>query len=82
MKMNKNYWQKLSENQKNKIKNALKSIITAIAVIIATIFGLNSCQVTRTITTESSSIQKGDTSVVIQTKTIESYNAIKHKQND
>lgn len=78
MKMNRNFWQKLSDNQKRKIKDALKSIITAFAVIIATIFGLNSCQVTRTITTESSSIQKGDTSVIIQTKTIESYNAIKN----
>ena len=80
MKTNKKYWEKLSDKQKSKIKDALKSLITAIAVIIATLFGLNSCQVTRTITTESSSIQKGDTSVVIQTKTIESYNAIKNNK--
>lgn len=38
---------------------------------------LTSCNVTRTIKTESSSVQKGDTSVIIQTKTIESYNAKK-----
>lgn len=78
MKMNKKYWQNLSENQQRKIKDAIKTIITAIAVIVATTFGLSSCQVTRTITTESSSIQKGDTSVIIQTKTIESYNAFKN----
>lgn len=78
MKMNKKYWQNLSENQQHKIKDAIKTIITAIAVIVATAFGLSSCQVTRTITTESSSNQKGDTSVFIQTKTIESYNAFKN----
>ena len=36
-----------------------------------------SCNVTRTITTESQYYQKGDTSVVIQTKTIETYDASK-----
>ena len=36
-----------------------------------------SCNVVRTITNESSSVQRGDTSVVIQTKTIESYSAKK-----
>lgn len=79
MKLSKKYWNSLSENQQKKIKDNLKTIITAIAVIVATIFGLSSCQVTRTITTESSSIQRGDTSVIIQTKTIESYNALKNK---
>lgn len=37
-----------------------------------------SCNVVRTITTESSSVQRGDTSVIIQTKTIESYSAQKN----
>lgn len=78
MKLNKKYWEELSDKQRQKIKDQIKTIITAIAVIIATILGLQSCQVTRTITTESSSIQRGDTSVIIQTKTIESYNALKH----
>ena len=52
-----------------------------------TIFGafcaacvLNSCNVTRRMTTESSYIQKGDTNVVIITKTIESYDARKQIQ--
>lgn len=39
---------------------------------------LSSCNVVRTITTESSSVQRGDTSVIIQTKTIESYSAQKN----
>jgi hypothetical protein len=38
---------------------------------------LASCNVTRTVTTQSQYWQKGDTSVVIQTKTIESYDATK-----
>jgi hypothetical protein len=36
-----------------------------------------SCNVTRTITNESQYYQRGDTSVVIQTKTIETYDASK-----
>lgn len=36
-----------------------------------------SCNVTRTITNESQYVQRGDTSVVIHTKTIESYDAKK-----
>lgn len=39
--------------------------------------GLTSCNVTRTITNESQYFQRGDTSVVIQTKTIETYDAHK-----
>ena len=39
---------------------------------------LNSCNVTRTMTNESSYLQRGDTNIVIQTKTIERYDAKKH----
>lgn len=47
-------------------------------MIIMTIgISLMSCNVTRTITTQSEYYQKGDTSVVIQTKTIETYDASK-----
>ena len=45
--------------------------------VIMTTLALTSCNVTRTITTESQYYQKGDTSVVIQTKTIETYDASK-----
>jgi uncharacterized membrane-anchored protein len=34
---------------------------------------LMSCNVTRTVTTKSEYMQRGDTSIIIQTKTIESY---------
>lgn len=38
---------------------------------------LASCNVTRTVTTESRYIQRNDTSIVIQTKTVETYDATK-----
>jgi hypothetical protein len=50
----------------------------AVATAIAMALGLTSCNVTRTITTESKSLTRGDTAVIIQTKTIESYNAKKN----
>ena len=53
------------------------TITTAIVTCVAIALGLSSCNVTRTITTRSEAWQKGDTSVVIQTKTVESYNAEK-----
>ena len=45
--------------------------------LILTALALVSCNVTRTITNESQYYQRGDTSVVIQTKTIETYDASK-----
>ncbi|MDY6379708.1 MAG: hypothetical protein SPK90_02800 [Bacteroidales bacterium] len=44
-----------------------------IMTVIMTSVVLASCNVTRTITNESQYYQRGDTSVIIQTKTIESY---------
>ena len=48
-------------------------------VILLAISGLLliSCNVTRKVTTQSEYVQRGDTSVVIMTKTIESYDASK-----
>ena len=45
--------------------------------VIMTTIALTSCNVTRTITTESRYIQRNDTSIVIQSKTIETYDASK-----
>ena len=53
------------------------TIATAIVTCVAIALGLSSCNVTRTITTRSEAWQKGDTSVIIQTKTVESYDASK-----
>ena len=54
----------------------MKKMIFALAVV-ALVAALASCNVTRTVTTESQYFQKGDTSVVIQTKTVETYDASK-----
>jgi len=54
------------------MKKLFLSLMTTI-VVLGAAFGLSSCNVTRTITTKSEYWQKADTSVVIQTKTIESY---------
>ena len=47
-----------------------KVILAGMVAIVAT-----ACNVTRTVTTRSEAWQKGDTSVVIQTKTVETYDA-------
>lgn len=65
---------KLTDNQ----KKAIYGVLAALLALAAAFLGLTSCKVTRTITNQASTYHKGDTSVVIQTKTIESYNAIKH----
>lgn len=66
------------KNLSPNVKKAIVGVATALVALLAAWLGLTSCNVTRTITTQSSSIQKGDTSVIIQTKTIESYNAKKN----
>lgn len=66
------------KNLSPNVKKAIVGVATALVALLAAFLGLTSCNVTRTITTQSSSVQKGDTSVIIQSKTIESYNAIKN----
>ena len=53
------------------------SVLIAALTALGAAFGLSSCNVTRTITTKSEYWQKADTSVIIQTKTIETYDATK-----
>ena len=48
-----------------------------IMAVIMTSMVMASCNVTRTITNQSEYYQRGDTTVVIQTKTIESYDGTK-----
>ena len=48
-----------------------------ILMIIGAATVLTSCNVTRTITTTSSSTKRSDTTVIIQSKTIEQYDASK-----
>lgn len=46
-------------------------------IVLATIIIMSACNVTRVVTTSSEYYQRGDTSVMIQTKTIETYDASK-----
>ena len=62
---------------KQQIYKIIATIATAVVTCVAIALGLSSCNVTRTITTQSQYWQRGDTSVVIQTKTIETYDATK-----
>ena len=66
----------MSSTTQVKTVNAMKRLVIA-TVILASIAALVGCNVTRTVTTSSQYYQKGDTSCVIQTKTIESYDASK-----
>ena len=68
----------LTKEQKQRLLKAIKYLALAIATSIAMALGLTSCNVTRTITTESKSLTSGDTAIIIQSKTIESYNAKKN----
>ena len=58
---------------KKEIAKVIISVLIAALTALAAGLGLSSCNVTRSITTRSEAWQKGDTSVVIQTRTIESY---------
>ena len=62
---------------KQQIIKIIISVLIAALTALGAAFGLSSCNVTRTITTKSEYWQKADTSVVIQTKTIETYDASK-----
>ncbi len=44
-------------------------------VVLGAMMAMTSCNVTRTVTTQSQYWQKGDTSCTIVTKTVESYDA-------
>ena len=59
----------------NKIFMTLGWLMLFVLFVLA--IAMSSCNVTRTVTTRSEFWQKADTSVVIQTKTIESYDGTK-----
>jgi len=62
---------------KKEILKVVISVLIAALTALAAGLGLTSCNVTRTITTRSEAWQKGDTNVVIQTRTVETYDASK-----
>ena len=51
------------------------SVLIAALTALGAAFGLSSCNVVRTITNKSEYYQRGDTSVMIQTKITETYDA-------
>lgn len=56
----------------------MKKVVFLAAMALCAIgIAMTGCNVTRTITNESQYFQRGDTSIVIQTKTIETYDATK-----
>lgn len=68
----------MTTHQKQTILKWIISILTLTAGSLAAFFGLSSCNVTRIITNESKYLTRGDTSIVIQSKTIETYDASKN----
>ena len=60
---------------KKYVRQILLTLLTALAIGLSVM--LTSCNVTRTVTTTSSSVKRGDTTVIIQSKTIEQYDASK-----
>lgn len=66
----------MSEKTKKILKVVISVLIAALSALAAGL-GLTSCNVTRVVSNESQYFQRGDTSVVIQTKTTETYDASK-----
>ena len=62
---------------KRQIIKIIISVLIAALTALGAALGLQSCNVVRTITNKSEFYQRGDTSVMIQTKTTESYDASK-----
>jgi len=62
---------------KQQIIRIVISVLIAALTALGTAFGLTSCNVVRTITNKSEFYQRGDTSVTIQTRVTESYDASK-----
>lgn len=62
---------------KVRIKRPPTRLVVAFATVLMICCAVASCNVTRTITNESQYYQRGDTAVMIQTKTIETYDATK-----
>ena len=61
----------IDAKEQHKNLNLMRKLLI-IAIVGA---ALASCNVTRVVTNESQYVQRGDTSVVIQTKTVETYDA-------
>lgn len=68
----------MNEKTKKILKVVISVVIAALTALAAGL-GLSACNVSRVVSTQSEYFQKGDTSVVIMTKTVETYDASKKK---
>lgn len=68
----------MNEKTKKILKVVISVTIAALTALAAGL-GLTSCNVTRVVSTQSEYFQKGDTSVTILTKTVETYDATKKR---
>lgn len=66
----------MSDKAKLIIKVIIGVLIAALTAL-GSALGLTSCNVTRTVTTQSEYFQRGDTAVMIHTRTTETYDASK-----
>lgn len=64
-----------NENQKRQFVKMCGTLILA-TLFTVVVIALTSCNVTRTITTTAQTVQKGDTTTVIMTKTIETVDGV------
>lgn len=67
----------MDEATKRAIVRAIIACAIAILTAIGAAYGLTSCRATRTITTDAKCIQKGDSTIIIQTKVTENYVGVK-----
>lgn len=70
----------MKKTSKIRIKSTRTRLAACVIAFIALFLGFicTSCNVTRTVTTQSQYFTKGDTTCTIVTKTIETYDATKH----
>ena len=62
-------------NDERKFFEGLVSVFIGIVILILIGLALSSCNVTRTVTTTAQTIQRGDTTTTITTRTVEQYDA-------
>ena len=63
--------------QLSTMKKMILRLVGLVVLVVLVGLGMTSCNVTRTVTTKSEYIQENDRSIVIQTRTVESYDASK-----
>ena len=63
--------------QLSTMKKMILRLVGLVVLVVLVVLGMTSCNVTRTVTTKSEYIQENDRSIVIQTRTVESYDASK-----